>query len=122
VAERPIYHIAEPEAWQRALGEGVYTRSTRNAGLAEIGFIHCSFLHQVETVANAVYADWDGPLLLVEVRPDGIPAEIRVESVGGGTDRFPHIYGSLPTAAVSAVHLLARRAGRWWLPPALTRK
>jgi len=52
MAESSIFHIAEPTLWEAAVLEGSYTGSTRGASLDEIGFIHCSFKHQVEAVAN----------------------------------------------------------------------
>lgn len=115
----PIFHITEPARWQRALADGSYTGSTRGADLRDVGYIHCSFQHQVETVANHLYGDWDEDLLLLQADPEDIASEIRVENLDGGTERFPHIYGQLPTTAVKAVHLLVREAGRWRLPRAL---
>lgn len=114
-----IFHLTEPRLWQDALAIGSYTWSTRGASLDEVGFIHCSFPHQVEAVANRVYADWDEPLVLLELDPEQIPAEIRVENLEGGTEGFPHIYGPLPTAAVTAVHSLHRESGGWKLPTGL---
>lgn len=111
-----IFHIAEQARWERAVTDGSYVCSTRDARLSEVGFIHCSFEHQVETVANFLYGDWNGPLLLLEVDADEIPSEVRVENLEGGVEGFPHIYGPLPTAAVKAVHRLVRQATGWTLP------
>lgn len=111
-----IFHITEPSLWDQALVDGEYSRSTRGATLADVGFIHCSFREQVETVANFIYDDWDGPLLVLEASPQAIPAAIRVENLDGGTEGFPHIYGPLPIDAVSAVHQLVRQADGWKLP------
>lgn len=80
-----------------------------------MGFIHCSFEHQVETVANYTYPDWDDDLLLLQVDPAVIRSEVRVENLDG-TEAFPHIYGPLPTEAVTAVRRLVREAGQWRLP------
>lgn len=111
-----IFHIAEPSTWDRAVVDGSYAGSTRDAALSDVGFIHCSFRHQVETVANYIYNDWDGSLLLLEVDPDRIPSEVRVETLDGGTEGFPHIYGPLPTVAVRSVHPLVRQPHGWTLP------
>ncbi|MDN5856197.1 MAG: DUF952 domain-containing protein, partial [Actinomycetia bacterium] len=92
------------------------TGSTRDATLREVGFIHCSYRHQVEGVANFLYADWNDALLLLEADPARIPSEIRVEQLDGAPDEFPHIYGPLPTAAVSVVHTLVKRTDGWALP------
>lgn len=115
-----IFHIAEPSAWRSAQDSGSYTRSTRGASLSEVGFIHCSFVHQVTTVANRLYGDWREGLLLLEACPDEIPAEVRVEPLDGGGEVFPHVYGPLPPEAVKAVHRLLRGADRWYLPAALS--
>ena len=111
-----IFHITEPALWAQAVVDGSYVRSTRGASLAEVGFIDCSFQHQVERVASYVYQDCVGPLLLLEVDPEEIPAEIRVENLDGGGEGFPHIHGPLPTDAVKAVHELVRQAAGWELP------
>ena len=111
-----IFHIAEPARWHQAQADGSYTGSTRGSDLRGVGFIHCSYRHQVEAVANHLYADWSDELLLLEADPEKIPAEIRVERLDGAPDEFPHIYGPLPTAAVSAVHTLTRQADGWVLP------
>ena len=57
-------------------------------------------------MANAFYADHDGPLLLLTLDPGRIGADIRWEPVPGHADPFPHIYGPIPVAAVI-------RAVRW---------
>lgn len=116
----PIFHITEPKLWEQAIADGSYTGSTRGADLREVGYIHCSFRHQVETVANRLYGDWDDDLLLLHVDPGDVPSEIRVENLEGGTDAFPHIYGELPASAVTAVYRLVRESGRWTLPPDVT--
>jgi uncharacterized protein (DUF952 family) len=109
----PIFHIAEPESWPAEAAAGRYTRSTRGATLAEVGFIHCSFRSQVERVAALVYSDRTEPLLLLEIDPARVDAPIRVEAPPGASDEFPHVYGPLPVAAVVAVHDLVR-AGEGW--------
>jgi uncharacterized protein (DUF952 family) len=113
-----IAHLSHPEParWAAAQAEGWYAQSTRGATLREVGFIHCSFGHQVQAVANRIYRDWAGPLLLLEVDSGAVPAPIRTESLDGGPEAFPHIYGPLPTAAVRAVHQLQRHSGGWRSP------
>lgn len=113
-----IFHITEPRLWEQALAAGSYTGSTRGAELRDVGYIHCSFEHQVEAVANFLYGDWDEDLLLLQADPEDIPAEVRVENLDGGTEGFPHVYGPLPTSAVKAVQLLVRESGRWRSPQA----
>ncbi|MGN6250414.1 MAG: DUF952 domain-containing protein [Marmoricola sp.] len=114
----PIFHIAEPERWERALATGSYVGSTRGLDLDRVGFIHCSFEHQVAGAANAFYGDWTEALLLLEIDPERAGAELRVENLDGGAELFPHLYGPLPVAAVVAVEALERGRSGWALPGA----
>ena len=111
--EEPIFHLAAREEWEAARRAAVYTGSTRGASLDDVGFVHCSFAAQVEPVANLVFADFDGDLVLLEIEPALVAAEIRVEDVAGAGEAFPHVYGSLPVTAVRAVHRLQRTDGQW---------
>ena len=89
-----VFHIARSDEWSAARTDGEYRVSTLGQALDEVGFIHCSHLHQVERVTNAAYRG-AGPLVLLSIDPDLVPAEIREES-GGGPETFPHRYGPLP--------------------------
>jgi uncharacterized protein (DUF952 family) len=114
--QTPIFHITEPALWQEASERGSYDRSTRSASLADVGYVHCSYADQVETVANALYADWSDALVLLEIDVAQVGSPIRVENLEGGTQEFPHIYGPIPAAAVHRTHRLDRSYGRWRLP------
>jgi uncharacterized protein (DUF952 family) len=115
----PIFHIADPRLWQQALGSGSYVESTRDATLADVGYVHCSFAHQVELVAGYIYADWPADLVLLQIDATQLASPVRVENLAGGTDEFPHVYGPIPCDAVTRVHDLARSDGRWRLPDGL---
>jgi uncharacterized protein (DUF952 family) len=114
-----IFHIADPQRWQQARTRGRYEESTRDASLADVGYIHCSFAHQVETVANFLYNDWPGALVLLEIDTAQLASPVRVENLDGGTDEFPHVYGPIDCLAVRRVHDLEKSGGRWRLPPGL---
>jgi uncharacterized protein (DUF952 family) len=111
-----IFHITEPEIWAAAGETGTYTGSTRGQSLEDVGFIHCSYADQVQMIANFVYPDWDGELILLEIDPAQLGEDLRVESAFEAGVMFPHIYGPLPTSAVKAVHPMVKDNGRWSPP------
>jgi glutathione S-transferase len=104
---RWLYHLALEAEWQAARRQGVYARSTRGLSLAEVGFLHASFSHQVEATWRRFYSDGPELRLLVidpaRLETAGIP--LRVEPAPGSGELFPHLYGALPVEAV----LLAER-------------
>lgn len=102
-----LFHIATRADWLAAQQSGQYTTSTRGRTLAQEGFIHAASRGQVPGVFKRHYADADEPLVLLQVDPRQVEADIRLEKVGN--DRFPHIYGPIPAAAVlSAIPLDAK--------------
>jgi uncharacterized protein (DUF952 family) len=94
-----IYHIAVRADWERALTDGVYTRSSVDKTLAEEGFIHASTAAQVPVVAAAYYRDAPDLVLLV-IDTERVGPELRYEQVPGQPDPYPHIYGPLNLDAV----------------------
>jgi glutathione S-transferase len=110
---RWLFHLAMEEDWQEALRQGVYSRSTRGMSLAEVGFIHACWSHQLEPTWQRFYAD--GPALrLLSIDPERLAAAaipVREEPAPGSGELFPHIYGALPIEAV-------RLARRWEQPAA----
>lgn len=102
----PLFHITTAAEWEAGVGAGSFTGSTRGKSLAEVGFIHCSFAGQVADVAAAVYAECDDELVLLQIDPARIDAEIKVEPAPGTDQSYPHIYGPLPITAVIEVQAL----------------
>jgi RimJ/RimL family protein N-acetyltransferase/uncharacterized protein (DUF952 family) len=96
-----IYHITRRSDWQAAAREGSYKLSTRDRTLQDVGFIHCSYAHQVAGVANAIYRG-EHDLVLLVIDASRVEAPLKTEAVtpGGGGDAFPHIYGPLNLDAV----------------------
>ena len=112
-----IYHVTTPDVWTAAAARGAYRVSTRGRTLAEVGFIHCSYRHQVSRVADLLYPDAEELLLLV-VEPSRLGAPLRVENLEGGDELFPHIYGPLELAAVVQTARMRRAEdGSFRLPP-----
>lgn len=97
----PLVHITTPWVWRVALSAG----SLVVPSLRTEGFIHLSGPHQVALPADAIYPGRDDLLLLV-LDPERLGSEVRWEpGVHGnpGAMWFPHLYGPLPTAAVTSV-------------------
>jgi uncharacterized protein (DUF952 family)/GNAT superfamily N-acetyltransferase len=96
-----LVHLIEPAAWRTALGQG----AVRPPSLESAGFVHLSTPEQVHLPAERLYPGRRDLVLLV-VDParltdpvqfeDGVPAD-------PGGMLFPHLYGPLPTSAVTAV-------------------
>jgi len=96
----PIFHIADQATWNDAASSGFYTQSTRDQSLDEVGFIHCSYRHQVDGVLARYYADVATPLLKLTIDPALLDSPLQVD------DGFPHIYGALNISAVIGVEPL----------------
>ncbi|MBA2281656.1 MAG: DUF952 domain-containing protein [Actinomycetota bacterium] len=91
----PLFHLTSSREWKAASAAGAVVP----AGFAEEGFVHCSTAGQIEGVFERYYADLADPVLL-RVDPGALGAlEVRWE---GEPERFPHVYGPLPVAAVTA--------------------
>jgi uncharacterized protein (DUF952 family) len=111
-----LLHITERTNWEAALGSGWYRMSTRGVSLDEQGFIHCSLPHQLRAVAEFVYGDADDLVVLV-IDSERVGSPIEYEVPEPGADKYPHIYGPVPTSAVSEVIAVERDAdGRMLLP------
>ncbi len=108
-----LFHLVEPAVWDDALTTGRYAP----ASLESEGFVHFSFADQVAGTANLRYRDRP-ELVVVEIDPALVDAELRVEdSYGSGTE-FPHVYGPIPVTAAVAVHPITRDAqGDWVFSP-----
>jgi uncharacterized protein (DUF952 family) len=90
-----VFKIVDRAAWQAAEAAGVFAGSPVDA---RDGFIHFSTASQVRETAARHFAG-QADLLIVAVDPEPLGAALRWEPSRGG-DRFPHLYGTLPLAAV----------------------
>lgn len=110
---QPIFHITTEEQWQQAQATGIYQADS----LASEGFIHCSDLRQVVTVANRFFVG-QRSLVLLQIDPERLEADLKYDPVEG--DVYPHLYGPLNLAAVVAVLPFGAGAdGQFALPEAL---
>jgi uncharacterized protein (DUF952 family) len=98
----PVYvHLCSADDWQAISAEGEH----RPDSLASVGFVHLSTPQQVHLPANRLFAGRTD-LVLLHIDPDRLLDPVRWEP-GVPTDpeamKFPHLYGPLPAAAVTAV-------------------
>ncbi len=99
--DQPVFHLALAPDWQQAERLGVYRVSTRGLMLEQVGFLHASTADQLAATYRRFYAD-AGDVLQLTIDPTRIPYPLRADPVPSG-EQFPHLYGPLPVAAVTAV-------------------
>jgi len=97
-----IYKILLPAEWDQFEAAGRFDGSPFDR---TSGFIHCSSRDQIAGVAERVFGD-DPELVVVAINADALGDLVRWEQVPDGGS-YPHIYGSLPSSAVVAVHRIA---------------
>lgn len=90
-----IYKICESELWGEAERVGVFHGAPVDA---RDGFIHFSTADQAPDTAAKHFAGAPG-LTLIAVDADALGVALKWEVSRGG-DLFPHLYGTLPLAAV----------------------
>ena len=94
-------HLIEPPDWRTALTDG----AVRPPSLESVGFVHLSTPEHVHLPAERLYPGRRDLVLLV-VDPARLTDPVRVEDgvpADPGGMQFPHLYGQLPTNAVTAV-------------------
>ena len=107
-----IFHIASPELWQQAQLKGFYQSET----LASEGFIHCSTVAQIVTVANRFFSEKKKVLLLC-IDSEKVKSEIKYEE-SEPSQFFPHIYGEINLDAVpQTINWQAQADGMFYLTP-----
>lgn len=111
-----IYHIVTEAEFLDCFNGDVYIPPS----LAEWGFIHCALKPSVVPVANDFFAMVTENLLLLEIDPDRLEAQVKYESAtpvsGGGVSHlesatvFPHIYGAINSSAIVGIAVLEKSA------------
>lgn len=99
-----IFHLATAADVHRAARTGQYSPPS----LGSEGFIHCSYAHQVQDVADTLFRD-SADLVLLEIDPARVTSRVVEEGASAG-ERHPHIYGPLAMSAVLSVRELKRGA------------
>jgi len=101
-----IFHIVTEPDWRGACAHGDY----RPPSLEQEGFVHFSYRDQVARTANARFSGRTD-LLVVEVDPARLELPVVDEDLYGADEKFPHVYGAIPTTAAVAEHRLSRGPG-----------
>ncbi|MDC7233460.1 MAG: DUF952 domain-containing protein [Spirochaetales bacterium] len=92
-----IYHIVTTSDFNRLSEKGFFIPQS----LAEDGFIHCSYSHQVCGIANQLYRN-SKELLLLEIDKTLTECSVIDEDLYNLNRDYPHIYGKLPLDAIVA--------------------
>lgn len=90
------------EQWDRLLAPQpgmIYHILGGASSLPTEGFVHCSFAHQLESVAARHFRDFPDPEVL-EIDVSAVAELLRVEDSYGLGEAFPHLYGEIPPHAV----------------------
>ncbi|MEW5703192.1 MAG: DUF952 domain-containing protein [Pseudomonadota bacterium] len=95
---RYIFHACTRAAWVKAKAEGSYGGSADDR---RDGFLHFSDLTQIAE-STATHHAGEKDLVLLVVRVDAVGDALRWEPSRSGR-LFPHLYASLPVAAVVEV-------------------
>jgi uncharacterized protein (DUF952 family) len=90
-----IYKICPSASWRAAEQIGIYHGSDADA---RDGFIHFSTAAQLAGTAEKYFAG-QSDLLIVAVDADALGVALKWEQSRGG-ELFPHLYATLPVAAV----------------------
>lgn len=99
----PIYHLAKRKQWEAAKEHGNYCWSTRRVTFEAEGFVHCCFADQVLAIRQRGYSDLaDDDLVLLQLDPAAVSAPVIVEEDPSTGQRYPHLYGDLKPAEVTA--------------------
>jgi uncharacterized protein (DUF924 family)/uncharacterized protein (DUF952 family) len=110
-----IYHVTTRAEAARAAESGEYVP----AGFQDEGFMHCSYAHQLTAVADALYRG-RRDLVVLAIDRAALACAVVDENLEGGAERFPHVYGRLPMAAlVGTYDFPCRGDGTFELPAAL---
>lgn len=115
--DRAIFHMALPDDWRAAEASGTYSMSTRGVTVADEGFMHCSFAHQMRGVAERYYGDVD-EIVVLHLDRASVSGDLRVEPPADGIDElFPHVYREILTDEVVTTATWRRGEDGWGDPP-----
>lgn len=90
-----IYHITTTQQWHDAQHQNQYEAESFQSE----GFIHCSTADQVVRVANYLFRNTHG-LVLLHIKTALLRPRLVYENLEGGEELFPHVYGLINLDAV----------------------
>jgi len=90
-----ITHVTKRSVWEQAKKTGFYQAES----LEKEGFIHCSTMKQILSLANKFYKDQEDLVLLI-IDENKVSSDIKYEDLHKTGQSYPHIYGHLNTEAV----------------------
>lgn len=90
-----IYHITTKQRWQDTQRQNQYEPESFQLE----GFIHCSNADQVVRVANYLFSNTHG-LVLLHIKTALLHSSLVYENLEGGEELFPHVYGPINLDAV----------------------
>jgi uncharacterized protein (DUF952 family) len=88
-----IFHIVQSGVWANHSSEFYEAES-----LSIEGFIHCSFVEQIDSVIDRYYKNV-GEITLLEIDIAKLNSKLVVEPSTGG-ENYPHIYGPINKSAI----------------------
>src|SRR4051812_18116261 len=92
-----IYHIVLPAVWDNFRDSDFYEAES----LATEGFIHCSYVEQIEPVLGRYYRG-AGKVLVLGIDPEKLISRL-VEEPSTGGEIYPHIYGQINRDAITGI-------------------
>jgi len=105
-----ILHCMPKTTWEKVRHEPYFGEES----VAVEGFVHCSSVEYFWRVAPNFRNETDALVLLL-IDTERVPAEIRWEDADNCGREYPHVYGAIPTAAVTEVLPFLRGEDGSWL-------
>jgi len=91
-----VFHITDKNAWNKAQKKGIYAGDT----LESDGFIHCCLSAQITGVLEKWFRGKSN-LVVLEIETDLLKSKVVFETLEGGEEKFPHIYGPVNLEAIT---------------------
>ena len=111
-----IIVISTQQLWETAQSTGIYTQSTIEESLQDVGYIHGSMPEQTLPVANRHFLQYDD-LILLCIDHAKVLAEVKYELSPSSGQMYPHIFGPLNIDAVYATIPLQKDESGQFLAP-----